>query len=562
MEEKVYGIDLGTTYSVIATLGNNAKPEVFELFSEAERTLASVVYFQPGGTPVVGREAKAMAESDCDRVIQFVKRQIGKDDVKYNFDGIEYDPITVSSLILKRMKEDVEAQGHSVSKAVITCPAYFGNKEKTATRQAGQIAGLEVLDIIHEPTAAALNYCSHEFSENRKIMVYDLGGGTFDVTLLNFSADESGGNAKIIIVDSDGDDKLGGIDWDKRLFEYICEAYSDDNGISIGDIDDDTKAAILSQVEETKKKLSLMAVRSINAGGSRLEITAEKFRERTKDLLDRTIYFVTQLLQKNGLTPDDIDTVLLVGGSTRMPMVQEAVKALFPDNGDGQRVRIEDPDFAVAKGAAISAGMKYIEMFNEHKEGGYDSSVILSQDTAEGLIEAFGSSPIEVEEILSRSFGPAVFVEDSSSPDGKAFMIDNLLFIGSSSPAEAEETYGTIEDNQEEIIVPVYENTSRNEKHITPSFDMYGNPQASDPELNVQKIGEVKLSLPAGTPQGTPIRIRFECGSNGLTVYATNVTTGQSVRADIESETVKSKEQMKEASKLIGSISTSGTVQG
>lgn len=562
MEEKVYGIDLGTTYSVIATLGNNAKPEVFELFSEAERTLASVVYFQPGGTPVVGREAKAMAESDCDRVIQFVKRQIGKDDVKYNFDGIEYDPITVSSLILKRMKEDVEAQGHSVSKAVITCPAYFGNKEKTATRQAGQIAGLEVLDIIHEPTAAALNYCSHEFSENRKIMVYDLGGGTFDVTLLNFSADESGGNAKIIIVDSDGDDKLGGIDWDKRLFEYICEAYSDDNGISIGDIDDYTKAAILSQVEETKKKLSLMAVRSINAGGSRLEITAEKFRERTKDLLDRTIYFVTQLLQKNGLTPDDIDTVLLVGGSTRMPMVQEAVKALFPDNGDGQRVRIEDPDFAVAKGAAISAGMKYIEMFNEHKEGGDDSSVILSQDTAEGLIEAFGSSPIEVEEILSRSFGPAVFVEDSSSPDGKAFMIDNLLFIGSSSPAEAEETYGTIEDNQKEIIVPVYENTSRNEKHITPSFDMYGNPQASDPELNVQKIGEVKLSLPAGTPQGTPIRIRFECGSNGLTVYATNVTTGQSVRADIESETVKSKEQMKEASKLIGSISTSGTVQG
>lgn len=562
MEEKVYGIDLGTTYSVIATLGNNAKPEVFELFSEAERTLASVVYFQPGGTPVVGREAKAMAESDCDRVIQFVKRQIGKDDVKYNFDGIEYDPITVSSLILKRMKEDVEAQGHSVSKAVITCPAYFGNKEKTATRQAGQIAGLEVLDIIHEPTAAALNYCSHEFSENRKIMVYDLGGGTFDVTLLNFSADESGGNAKIIIVDSDGDDKLGGIDWDKRLFEYICEAYSDDNGISIGDIDDDTKAAILSQVEETKKKLSLMAVRSINAGGSRLEITAEKFRERTKDLLDRTIYFVTQLLQKNGLTPDDIDTVLLVGGSTRMPMVQEAVKALFPDNGDGQRVRIEDPDFAVAKGAAISAGMKYIEMFNEYKEAGDDSSVILSQDTAEGLIEAFGSSPIEVEEILSRSFGPAVFVEDSSSPDGKAFMIDNLLFIGSSSPAEAEETYGTIEDNQKEIIVPVYENTSRNEKHITPSFDMYGNPQASDPELNVQKIGEVKLSLPAGTPQGTPIRIRFECGSNGLTVYATNVTTGQSVRADIESETVKSKEQMKEASKLIGSISTSGTVQG
>lgn len=574
MEEKVYGIDLGTTYSVIATLGSNAKPEVFDISTEAERTLASVVYFQSGGDPVVGREAKKMAASEPDRVVSCVKRQIGKEDVRYQFDGVEYDPITVSSLILKRMKEDVENQGYQVSKVVITCPAYFGNKEKTATRQAGEIAGLNVLDIIHEPTAAALNYCSHEFSENRRIMVYDLGGGTFDITLLDFSVDGFGKNAKIVILDSTGDDKLGGVDWDVKLYDYICEVYAGENGISTDDIDDSTKATILSQVEDTKKKLSVMSAFNVNAGGSRLQITAEEFRERTKNLVDRTIFFVNQLLSKNNLSPDAIDTVLLVGGSTKMPMIQEAVKALFPEkDGVGLRVRVEEPDFAVAKGAAISAGMKYIEMFKEQQEktelqrdpapGDDDKPVTFSGDTAKKLLEAFGEGgTIEVEEILSRSFGPAVLMRDPNDSKELKLMIDNLLFIGGPSPAEAEETYGTIEDNQEELVVPVYENTSRDEKRVVPSFDMYGNPQATDPALNVQKIGEVRLSLPAGTTKGSPILIRFKCGSDGLTVYATNVQTGDTVDVNVESSFLKSKERVKSDSKLIGSMSTSGTVQG
>ena len=574
MEEKVYGIDLGTTYSVIATLGSNAKPEVFDIFTETERTLASVVYFQPGGDPVVGREAKKMTASEPDRVVSCVKRQIGKEDVRYQFDGVEYDPITVSSLILKRMKEDVENQGYQVSKVVITCPAYFGNKEKTATRQAGEIAGLNVLDIIHEPTAAALNYCSHEFSENRRIMVYDLGGGTFDITLLDFSVDDFGKNAKIVILDSTGDDKLGGVDWDVKLYDYICEVYAGENGISTDDIDDSTKATILSQVEDTKKKLSVMSAFNVNAGGSRLQITAEEFRERTKNLVDRTIFFVNQLLSKNNLSPDAIDTVLLVGGSTKMPMIQEAVKALFPEkDGVGLRVRVEEPDFAVAKGAAISAGMKYIEMFKEQQEktelpgdpapGGDDKLVTFSGDTAKKLLEAFGEGgTIEVEEILSRSFGPAVLMRDPNDSQELKLMIDNLLFIGGPSPAEAEETYGTVEDNQEELVVPVYENTRRDEKRVVPSFDMYGNPQATDPALNVQKIGEVRLSLPAGTTKGSPILIRFKCGSDGLTVYATNVQTGDTVDVNVESSFLKSKERVKSDSKLIGSMSTSGTVQG
>lgn len=535
MAEQVYGIDLGTTYSVIATLGSNARPEVFDISTEAERTLASVVYFQPGGAPVVGRAAKEMVASEPDRVISCVKRQIGKEDVRYTFDGVEYDPITVSSLILKRMKEDVEAQGYEVSKVVITCPAYFGNTEKTATRQAGEIAGLEVLDIIHEPTAAALNYCSHEFSEKRRIMVYDLGGGTFDVTLLDFSVDEFGGNASIVILDSTGDDKLGGVDWDEKLADYICELFADENGIGKDEIDAGTKALIKSQAEDVKKKLSVMTSFNVNAGGSRLQVTAEEFRERTKNLVDRTIYFVTQLLGKNGLVPDDIDTVLLVGGSTKMPMVQEAVRTLFPGkDGGSPRVRIEDPDFAVAKGAAIAAGMKYSESF-----GG-----------------------IEVKDRLSRSFGPAVLVPDPNEPCGKKLMIDNLLFIGDLSPAEAEETYGVAEDNLPELKVPVFENTSKDERYVTPPYNKEGRPQSTDPSLNVKEIGTVVMSLPAGTPKDSPILIRFKCGSDGLTVYATNVTTGETVETNIVSTFLKTKEQVRDNKKLIGRINTSGTVEG
>lgn len=578
MAEQVYGIDLGTTYSVIATLGSNARPEVFDISTEQERTLASVVYFQPGGAPVVGRAAKSMAASEPDRVVSCIKRQIGKEDVVYTFDGVPYDPINISSLILKRMKEDVEVQGYPVSKVVITCPAYFGNTEKTATRQAGEIAGLTVLDIIHEPTAAALNYCSHEFSENRRIMVYDLGGGTFDVTLLDFSVDEFGKNAKIQILDSTGDDKLGGIDWDKMLNEYICKVYADENGISTDDIDADTKAVIDSQVEDTKKKLSALSSYSVNVGGTRLQVTAEEFRERTKNLVDRTIYFVTQLLGKNGLTPDDIDTVLLVGGSTRMPMVQEAVKALFPNKeGGAPRVRIEDPDFAVAKGAAIAAGMKYIEIVREHGEQGANppsntdggpedvTEKPFSAETAKNLLQAFSEQGVMIDnggEILSRSFGPAVLVPDPDEPDGKKLMIDNLLFIGGPSPAEAEETYGVSEDNLPELTVIVFENTSKDERYVTPPFTKEGKPQATDPELNVKQIGTVVMPLPAGTPKGSPILIRFKCGSNGLTVYATNVTTGEMIEADIESALLKTKEQVESDRKLIGRIKTSGTVEG
>ena len=537
LDKKVYGIDLGTTYSVIASLDNDGRPEVFDFLSEGERVMASAVYFQEDGTPVVGKEAKAMAETEPDKVVQYVKRQIGKENVKFIFSGIEYDPVTISALILKRIKEDMEEQGHDVSDVIITCPAYFGNAEKIATRQAGQIAGLNVLNIIHEPTAAALSYCSREFGEPRKIMVYDLGGGTFDVTLLNFSVDEDGKNAAIDVIDSNGDDQLGGIDWDKRLYSYICKLYSEQSGIPVSDIDDDTQIIIRSKVEDLKKGLSRMNTKSISVGDERIEITVESFENETCDLVERTMNFVHQLLNTNGLTPDDISVVLLVGGSSKMPMIQKAVKDVFPG-----KVRVEDPDFAVAKGAAIAAYMSAV-----------------SESTTEGGITII--PPVTISDKLSRAFGPAIWTEDSSG--SQSFMINNLLFRGDSSPASKEETYGTMADNQEMIVVPIYENMGNDHtahEFIVPSEDENGNPQATDPSLNVKKLGELTLTLEPGTPAHSPIRVKFESSTKGIIVYATDERTGKSVHSEIEAETLKSDEQLLKDTQHLAKIKTKGTV--
>ncbi|MBQ9419097.1 MAG: Hsp70 family protein [Synergistaceae bacterium] len=562
MSEKVFGIDLGTTYSAAATLDENGKPQIMEFYSESDRVMPSAVYFQPGGAPVVGKDAKAMAESEPENVIQFVKRSIGKENVKFTFNGMEYDPISVSSLILKRIKEDLEEQGHNVSDVVITCPAYFGNEERMATKQAGAIAGLNVLNIINEPTAAALNYCSKEFGEPRKIMVYDLGGGTFDVTLLDFSVDELGNNAKVKVIDSKGDDRLGGIDWDDRLYQHIIGKYSDENGTSPDDIDDITKSKIHSQVEDTKKKLSKVASMGIMVDGDRIEVTAGDFENVTSDLVDRTMSFVHQLLADNNMSPDDVDTVLLVGGSSRMPMIQNAVKNIFPENSSGsRRVRVEEPDYAVAKGAAIAAGL-IIDEAREEKETpptSVDPGETPSTPSKPKNVQTGGLTFVDT---LSRSFGPAVWVVDN---DGEQrYMINNLLFIGDESPASAEETYQTMADGQEYVEIAIFENTGKDKTehaYVVPSVDSDGNEQASDPALNVKKIGELTLDLPAGTPKGSPIKVRFESSETGLTIYAENVKTGQSISTSIENTgTLKSEEELIKDTKHLASFKTMGNI--
>lgn len=565
---KVYGIDLGTTYSVISTLDDNGMPEIVANQDEGSNLLASAVYFQEGGDPVVGEVAKNQKDIEPERVVEFVKRYIGKPDAStYEFDGVTYDPITISSLILKRMKEYANAQGHDVKDVVITCPAYFGNEERTATKQAGLIAGLNVLNIVNEPTAAALNYCCREFKENRKIMVYDLGGGTFDITLFNFSVDESG-KAFIDIIKTGGNDRLGGIDWDARMYDYMCEKYAFENGVSQDDMELELQQKIKAQIEQAKKDLSTLQKKSytISYDGdrTRIELTREDFESRTQDLVEQTMDFVTHLLDDSGVSADSVDVVLLVGGSTKMPMIRTAVEAMFPG-----KVRVEDPDLAVAKGAALAAAIEWNERLQTIASGGEVKPEYPTDDTeepisnlpttAEEAAALMINVPQQVSTVsdkLTRSLGPAVYVDEDH------YMIDNLLFVGDEIPAEAEAVYGTRVDNQAEIKVKVFENvaTDRENKHVLPSIDETGNEQYTDPSLKVKMIGEVRLELPPHTLKGTPIRVVFRSSAIGLEVTATNLETDESAKTTITTDNTMTADELDEARARFANIKTSGQI--
>ena len=515
---KVYGIDLGTTYSVITTLDEHGMPVVIPNQDEGSDLLASAVYFPEGADPVIGEVAKAQADFEADRVIQFVKRFIGKPDAPtYDIDGVQYDPITISALILKRLKAYADAQGEDVQNVVITCPAYFGQNEKAATKQAGIIAGLNVLNIVHEPTAAALNYCMHDFQENRKIMVYDLGGGTFDITLFDFSVDENG-KSTIDVIRTGGNDRLGGIDWDDRMFNYMCRKYCEENGISESDMEDDLKSTIRMQVEKAKRDLSQLPKKSLvikyDGDHTRIELTQEEFEAETQDLVQQTLDFVEKLLNDANVTASQVDTVLLVGGSTLMPMIKKAVEAVFPG-----KVRVEQPNLAVAKGAALSAAIEWNELMqrmidtdtsntndtenvnqtlygppntdqlNADEDGSF-SQIPRVDNPAEEIIS--GVTVINTKDKLTRSLGPAIF------DDNDNYVIENLLFIGDNSPAENEAVYGTRVENAPEIVVSVYENIAEDHDnpYVKPCFDEKGNPQYTDPLMKVKRIGEVHLQLP------------------------------------------------------------------
>jgi molecular chaperone DnaK (HSP70) len=396
-------------------------------------------------------------------------------------------------------------------------------------------------------------------------MVYDLGGGTFDITLFDFKVDDDG-KAFIDVIETGGDDRLGGIDWDARLYDHICNLYTDETGVTQGEMDAELRQKIRSQIEDIKKSISNMPSKSFTisyAGdATRLEVTREKFEEQTQDLVTRTMDFVRQLLDQAKLSADKIDVVLLVGGSTRMPMIKTAVEALFPG-----KTRVEQPDLAVAKGAALAAAIEWNERINKRLDGSdtdsgaaKDGSVeILPPITKEEATALMINVPQQVSTVsdkLTRSLGPAVFVEE-----GK-YMIDNLLFIGDELPAEASATYGTRTENQSEVKIVVFENVSRDRvnKHVTPSVDEDDNEQYTDPALKVKSIGDVSLKLPPNTPQGSPIEVVFRASAIGLEVRATNLETGESAEAVITTENTKTQEELDEAKKRFASIKTSGQI--
>jgi len=392
-------------------------------------------------------------------------------------------------------------------------------------------------------------------------MVYDLGGGTFDITLFDFSVDDNG-KASIDVIETGGNDQLGGIDWDARLYDYICELYVNEHGGEKSEMTAELTTKIRSNVESVKKSISNMSsyAFTVNYDGDsiRFEVAREKFEELSQDLVEQTMDFVRQLLEVAKVSADDIDVVLLVGGSTKMPMVKAAVDGMFPG-----KVRIENPDLAVARGAALAAAVEWNERILKRIDGedtGWDyGEEALPQITKEEAAELMINVPQHVSTIndkLTRSLGPAVFVEDDK------YMIDNLLFIGDEVPVEATATYGVRMDNQEAVKIIVFENVSRDRanKHVTPSLDENGNEQYSDPALKAKKIGDVHLGLPPKTPKGSPIEVFFRSSTIGLEVKATNQETGESAETLISSDNTKTKEELNEAKERFASIKTSGQI--
>lgn len=353
-KSRVYGIDLGATYSSISTLDDDGRPIVIVNWEEGSEVLASAVYFPQGADSViVGETAKDQKDIEPERVVQFVMRYLGKPDAPiFEFDGVGYDPVTITALILKKMKTYAEEQGYEVRDVVITCPAHYGYAERNAIKQAGTIAGLNVLNIINTTTAATLYYLSdEEMKENKRVLVYDLGGTSFNLSLLEIQLD-SNGNPSLKVIKTDGNEQLGGCEWDARLFDCLLQKYAYENGLNDSDLDDELRTTIAALVERLKMKLSALervscAVRH-SGDRTRLEVTREEFEELSKDLVQQTIAYAQKLLLDANLKINDVDTVLLVGGSTRMPMIRNAVEAIFPG-----KIRGEDSNLAISKGAAL-----------------------------------------------------------------------------------------------------------------------------------------------------------------------------------------------------------------
>lgn len=351
---KVIGIDLGTTNSCVAVM-EGGDPVVIAN-AEGARTTPSVVSFQANGDRLVGQVAKRQSITNPDKTIISIKRHMGTSH-KTNIDGKDYTPQEISAMVLQKIKADAESYlGETVTQAVITVPAYFNDSQRQATKDAGKIAGLEVLRIINEPTAAALAYGLDKMDTNQKIFVYDLGGGTFDVSILEL------GDGVFEVKATNGDTKLGGDDFDQKIIDFIAESFRAENGI---DLRNDKMALqrLKEAAEKAKIELSSSTQTIINlpfitadATGPKhidLTLTRAKFNELTHDLVQRTIEPMRKALNDAGLSIGEIDKVLLVGGSTRIPAVQEAVKN-FTGKEPSKGV---NPDECVAVGAAIQGGV-------------------------------------------------------------------------------------------------------------------------------------------------------------------------------------------------------------
>lgn len=550
----VYGIDLGTTYSCISKY-ENGEVKIIADEEGGSDLLASAVFVKDDGNElIIGEGAKEEGVLAPERLFQFFKRWIGKDPEKepdykhYIVDGKEYTPVELSSLVLKRIKEYAKKAGEEVTDVIITCPAYFDYAQRDATKKAGELAGLNVLAVINEPTAAAISYSNDKYQESQNVLVYDLGGGTFDVTLLKIEIDSTSNEKKIDVIATDGDAFLGGADWDNEMYKLLIEKFREQFDVAEEEIDEELKEMLSSATEKLKQKLTIQTTvtykTKYDGEKIQLEISREEFDERTKGLLGKTEQLLNSMMKKAeevGIRETDIDVVIEVGGSTRMPQVQNFLKERFGD----EKVQFYDPDKAVARGAAIVAytkayekNMKALKYRIERgekiktdvhgnvvittKEGKVEILDVVTQKDEKGnIVLPENTQKMVISDVAPRTFG--VIVQDSSI---QRYYSDNLIKKDTKSPCKVEKTYYTPEDSDKisDIAVRVTESVSYDDENdLMPEGE--GNNRSyvcPDSSLELKVRGMMLIPLEPGLPRGSEVDVMIELTDLGeLHVVAT-----------------------------------------
>lgn len=541
---KIYGIDLGTTYSCIAHVDKNGEPEILPN-AEGDLITPSVVFFESDDNIVVGKVAKQSKELDPDRVADFVKRSMGEENFLYEVDGKQFRPEEISSLILRKLVKDASDNlGEMITDVVITCPAYFGITEREATKNAGEIAGLNVHSVLNEPTAAAFSYGLDRAEDDQVVIVYDLGGGTFDVTMIEIK------DKDISVITTGGDHHLGGKDWDDRIIEYFTAEFMNEHGDDQDPRDDlYIMQDLRNKAEEAKKLLSsrekYKTIVSYNDLRTEIELTRVKFEELTKSLMDRTIEMTKNIIEEaknKGFS--QVSTTLLVGGSTRMPMVSSRIKSEL-----GLEPLIYEPDQAVAKGAALIALKIFAGIIVEDVTDGGEipdmptevhESKIKERAEEAGIHlppeEIFNRAKGSIINISSKAFG-VVVVDIEKNIEYVHHMIDRHAPL----PAEKTETgFGTIYDNQTEVLIKLMEQADGNSE---PSEEV---------ENNVVIVDNKKLEVPANLPAGSPIHVTFRLEEDGrLTVLVLEPSSNNKKLIETTVKGVMSKEQVDESKKAL-----------